>query len=488
MAVERWKSERAKRGLNKLDSGFDLDLALSSFLQIKKRLIARRNRYNATPKSRAHFKRRWRELRRKYFKRIGGYGSTRRILKNPSALLYKPKENLIRDKLYPDFCKNWIPMRTRLRNKNSYGVKLDKFSFAKFPEETLSSFNLLVKACAKFPELRVDFVDTDCDDITPYIVLAHLRRALPPIFSGGKMTTDVRAVIDAVGMRNDLRIASMGRRRLGKQFINAFPLVNRLPPGTFGDQDHLLRPQLKELVADRFCDTLGEWLLSHDLELRAEAEASFVRGIGEALDNAERHGDPDRAGSEGDWSIAGFARLELVDEIPILRCSIGMVSVGATISQSLESAAPEVRERIDRYVSNHRPLFENDLTVENLRTVMALQDGITRVPAATAGRRGGVGFMELIDVFAELGDNGREHLDSVFTVISGNTCIRVTGPFRQGIRNHSGLRELWFNEENDDKKAPSTKHVMTLHDGFPGVILSACFTIDPDYLRKKLGM
>ncbi|WP_374944954.1 hypothetical protein, partial [Sphingomonas sp.] len=75
---------------------------------------------------------------------------------------------------------------------------------------------------------------------------------------------------------------------------------------------------------------------------------------------------------------------------------------------------------------------------------------------------------------------------SVFTVLSGSACLRVTGAYRQGERKKSALRELWFNDGNDPQKAPSTEHVMTLDHSFPGVVLSACFTIDPDHLRTKL--
>ena len=94
--------------------------------------------------------------------------------------------------------------------------------------------------------------------------------------------------------------------------------------------------------------------------------------------------------------------------------------------------------------------------------------------------------MELIEVFAELGDNSLPHRQSVFTVISGKTCIRVTPPFAKGEAKGGGLRQQWFNGANTDRLPPNEDHVMTLDEAFPGVILSACFTIDPDYLRRKI--
>lgn len=119
---------------------------------------------------------------------------------------------------------------------------------------------------------------------------------------------------------------------------------------------------------------------------------------------------------------------------------------------------------------------------------MALQDGITRVGKATEGRRGGVGFMELVDIFAELGKNGRDNLQSMLTILSGNACIRITSPFEKGARGDEGMRQLWFNDENAMSLPPSDSHVQSLEIGFPGVILSACFTIDPTYLREHLDI
>lgn len=467
----------------------DRELILSAFLEERARKHRRHVTFGTSAVARMIGKRKARELRQAYIKQLFTTDSMkRRILSRPGALLFAARPHRLRDAMCPDFISKFVPMRRRLRQRARDEVVWTDFSFAKNPEATLDKLVQLISVCGKKADLQLIFADEDCDDVTPYIVLARLREALPPVISGGRITAAVEEVITAVGMRENLRIGTIQRLTKGKDYVvSAFKMRSRTPPGAFGDKDHQLRPQYKEWVADQFVDTLNGWIGEHQLELTDEAAGSFTRAIGEALDNAERHGDA-LEGVEGDWSIAAFSRLQFDDAgHPLLRCSVGMVSVGATISESLESAAEPIRDHIAKYVNGHTSILRSSAKPEALRTIMALQDGITRDAAAFAGRRGGVGFMELIDVFAEMGENGRENLDSVFTIISGRTCIRVTGPYRQGKKRGSWSRELWFNAANDPASPPSKEHVVTLNHSFPGVILSACFTIDPEHLRNKIN-
>ena len=493
MKANAWNAQfrafgrRSGRGLTQ-----NPDLLLSAFLAAQSLRLRRQPGFNGGAARKAAAKRSARGLRSAFLARkFPVAGLRRRIIQRPAALLYRPSTNHLRDRFNPNFLSKYVAMSARFKQKLAGRIDLTEFSFAKDPIETLNKLSAVVGLAGTKADIKLNFLD-DCDDVTPYIVLAHLNKSMPPVISGGAITPDVREVIDAVGLRGALRMTSVnrnGRKRNRTQgyTVSAFKMTSRTPPGTFGDDDHQLRPQFKEYVADRFVDTINTWIGEHDLELTLEAEGSFTRAIGEALDNAERHGDAIDDHSEGEWSIAAFSKLMFVNGLPLLRCSVGIVSIGATISESLRSASDQVQTIIGRYVSRHSNHFTSDRRKDSLTTVMALQDGITRVAAASDADRGGVGFMELIDVFAELGDNGRDDLPSVFTIISGKTCVRVTTPFRQGARRSSARRELWFNDMNDPGEPPSKNHVMTLDHDFPGVILSACFTIDPTHLRKKFG-
>lgn len=489
MSVKKWRIEYLKmRSSGFLDNDQDSDLALALFLDAKRKKLLTTPRYGHSPVARAEGRRVFRRHSTYFLSQVGRIkGRRRRTSKNLIALLFKPSPAIVRDGIYPEFTKDWIPMRRRMSHKVKKELDFKNFSFAKNPFGTMELLHSLAEACTKYPDLNVNFVDTVCDDVTPYIVLSHLSRSLPPIISGGKISHEVSEVVDAVAMRSALRIGTIGRKyKALNSLVSAFRLVDRDSPSQFADEQHLLKPQLKEKVADRFCDTLNTWLRKHELELTPNAEGSFVRAIGEALDNAERHGSANEPSAEGDWSIAGFSKLIESDGKLLLRCSVGIVSVGATISDSLHSAADEVKSKIDGYVNLHSPFFQDVDISECLRTVMALQDGITRVEKATIGRRGGVGFMELVEIFNELGANALPDMSSNLTIISGKACVKVTHPFNRGIIDANGLRKLWFNDGNDDNAKPCSEHVMSLPIAFPGVILSACFTIDPDYLRGSL--
>lgn len=504
MGLTRW--HRDFRVFSRATTGGlvpDFDLALSAFLDRKTKKLRKLAAYSQSAAQRALAKRHARANRTAFLRQFDSNRDRRRKpIKHVDVLLYRPVENRLRDTLAPNFMKDWKDISSRIRDRRVKQIDFSNLSLAKNPNETLKKLADLANACSVFPEVRLNFLDSTCDDVASYIVLAHLHSALPPIITGGRIHEEVRKVISAVRLRQALGIGAIGgvrrrkrnrgfteRRRKAIEGVSAFELVTRSSPQRFSDRHHQIKPQRKEQVGDSFCSTLNGWLGEYQLSLTPEAEQSLVTAIGEALDNAERHGAADTGSAMGDWSVAGFSRLCEEDGRQILRCSMGMVNIGTTISNSLFSAAPSVKSKIDSYVARHTPIFGSGMQPELLRTVMALQDGITRVSDATRDRRGGKGFMELAQAFAELGDNGISSMPSVFTIISGRSCVQFTGRFRQGMRDAATRRrEMWFNDDNDPSKPPSEAHAFTLDKEFPGTILSASFVIDPTYLRKRLSV
>jgi hypothetical protein len=362
---------------------------------------------------------------------------------------------------------------------------LKDFSFARNTKGTLAQLRNLVESSARYVDVQLDFVDDECDDVAPYIVLSHLMRSLPPVFSGGLIHMEVAAVLDAVGLDKPLGLNHFTSFKHKRHPILPFKMAYRAPPGYFGDKDHQLRPQYKEFIADKFCNALESWLAMYEWELTPEGQGGLVNSLNEALDNAERHGHPTVDGGMGDWSMAGFSRLVRTGDDFRLECSVAIVSAGSTIAESLVTAAPDVSARISSYVAAHS---SSRLREPLLKTVMALQDGVTRVSEASEGRRGGVGLMTLVNLFGELGETDNADLQSVFTILSGTSCLRVTSPYRHGTaRENSTLRELWFNDENCATLPPSANHAFSIKEDLAGTVLSACFKIDPEFLSRKLA-
>lgn len=487
MSVENWRKQ-----LEKFTSTLPADLrdnrrlALSAFLSRKKERILSSPHFSGSPSQRARGRREFARIRSKILAKAYGKGKQRFVAQSPKLLLYRNSPDHLRDTLCPKFMSRWIPIEKRIGRKAGAEITLSNFSFARNPKGTLLQIRNIARLAAHRMGVRINFTDSKCDDVAPYVVLAQVMKSLPPVFSGGMINREVASVLESVGLDKML-----GVRRLVRDTspfpIFPFQMVFRAPPGFFGDQEHLLRPQYKEYIADRFCSALDSWLEAKGFELTPNGAQALVVSITEALDNAERHGCPEIDDGLGDWSMGGFARIiHDGSEIHRIECSVAIVSIGSTISSSLQTAGPKVSDLVDGYVSLQKRRFGTDINLA--RTIAAVQDGITRIEAASQANRGGIGLLTLAEIFADLGDTDQAELQSVFTILSGNSCLRLTTPYRKGLPPPgTTLRKLWFNAANDGNMEPDANHAFKIDEMFAGTILSACFCIDPAYLQRKLA-
>ena len=352
--------------------------------------------------------------------------------------------------------------------------------------ESLEQLRNVTSLAARCIDVQLNFIDEKCQDISAYMVLSLLMKKLPRVFMRGMINPEIAKVLQSFGIARSLGIGRIQLHVPPRSLILPFRMVTRVQPRKFGDSEHQLKPQASERVADRFCSAMEAWLALHKIQLSAAAQGSIVETITEALDNAERHGWPDEDGL-GDWSMAGFCRLNVSDAAEIsVDCCFAIVNVGETISESLDSASVDVRRRIDSYLKDHAS--SNKGRVESLRTVMALQDGITRIAEANDSHRGGIGLMELTTIVAELGGLGEGDIDSRLSIVSGSSHLRIMHPYRSGeAPTGSRMRELWFNDANCASQPPDPNHVMTMTEHFPGTIIAARFSIDPAYLVRKIS-
>lgn len=493
MSNSRWRQQykrftRYTRGITTSLT----DLNFTTFLRWKANRASGKQSQNC-PATRAINKRRARHTRHKILKILDSNyrWNKRRTLPNIDLLSFKMKSDSFRDALAPDFSKKWVEIPQRLKEKKAYIIDLSRFSFAKDPDHTIALLREAAMAAARYPDVRLNFIDDTCDDLASYILLARLRETLPPVFLGGFITNEIRKVVDAVGLRRPLRMNAIKYKKHVKNNVSAFPLLRRLAPDQFGDISHQLRPQHKEKVAEQFVDTINSWLRDNEeqsLELTPHAEDLLITTIGEILDNAERHSNPHSHSETGDWWIAGFRRLSNgPSQQTILDCSVAIVSIGTTISESLETAAPDISEKINQYVREHAKRNKPGPDRELLRTVMALQDGITRKQAISENRLGGTGFMHLITTFAAIGANAIPGKEPLITILSGKSCIRVTPPYiKPTTDSNTGLKELWLNDGNDRSQPPDPAHAFAVQHHFPGTIVSMRFSIDASHLSKSI--
>jgi two-component sensor histidine kinase len=376
----------------------------------------------------------------------------------------------------------WTPPLKRDYDGGHIDISLERFSFLDNPGQTLANLKRIAEVECEKIEARLHFRDEYCLDIGAYLVLGEIWPRLSPFLSGGEMNPPVQKVMEAVGLRKLMR---MRLAVADLKDVWAFPVRRRAPLGqSRSDADRLLEPQRDQMVADEFCDAIDGWLgiSTKHVELTDDGRVWIQQIILELLDNAKRHSDP--AHKDGRWSIAGFMARRRNDKGAFeFRCYIGILSVGATIDESLATCSEATAAQMKTYVDRHKGAGFSEAA---LRTVFALQDGITRDAEADAGGRGGVGFQEVMSLINLLGISDNPMRDTQFTIVSGTTCIVARKPYMHGrqMTGQDSPRVLWFNPENTPEKPPDRSHVFDLQDRLAGSIISLAFTLDPDFINK----
>jgi hypothetical protein len=398
-----------------------------------------------------------------------------------SVLLGQFRPSPILDGLLPGREKQWVHVMKRDQTADPPEVELKNFSIIEHPRETIRAIKNLAEVAGHALTAQLHFGDEYCVDISSYLVLAEVWPAMSHVFRGGRISTAIAKVIEAVRLRSSL---SMRFKDSGDQDdVWAFPLHRRRPSKISKALERNLAPQTREKVADGFCEAVDGWLgITADLELTDEGKARFANLIGELLDNAERHSELTKDGS---WSIVAFMARRTEAGASVFRCYMAFLSEGKSIAESLGTAADTVRDEVDKYCSQHARAGQSKGT---LATLMALQDTITRDADATAGSRGGIGFQDVLEFVNTFGITEAVERAPRLTIVSGRSCIQLKPPYMSG--NKAGPMEprlLWCNPTNDPAHPPDPSFVFDIEDHFAGTIVGLSFVLDSDHLRKSIS-
>jgi hypothetical protein len=215
-------------------------------------------------------------------------------------------------------------------------------------------------------------------------------------------------------------------------------------------------------------------------KLSSQGRRLVLKIVGEALDNAERHSRPES--NDGDWAITGFLTKELPGGRNLFRLHVAFLSVGSSIASTVSTAPAPTKKQMDIYVKRHRGRQFDDV---DLMTIFALQDGVTKSHAALQEGRGGTGFQDIIEFFADLGDTTSTDHEARLAIISGATCINLSAPYMKGARRSGprSERELWFNPANSPHDPPDPKHVFRLPHSLNGTLVTMAILLDQAYLE-----
>ena len=411
--------------------------------------------------------------------------SPKRFVKQDSILL---------DALYPERNKEnqWKPYRQRKGKATQ--IDLNALSFIDKPEEAFDKLRELAFAECHSREACLNFRDSMCLDMSPYLVIGLLKDKLPPwLLKKGKITKSMTKILGSVGLLEMMKIVP----RPEPIFIKAPTNQNKgeiiwsseevldsdeiMPFSLRGGGGHdaqelATSKQRDEKVANEFVDTLKDWIGHHNPEqiITPEMSADIKEVMTEMFDNALRHGDPKN--EHGRWHTVGVLQKVDHDGRSVVVCNLAILNLGRSISESLKDAPPEVLKDVDGYVKKHNSIHSKD----TLRTVAALQDKISRIhPTIEEGNAtlNGVGLMTAImNVFNPLFSSNVPEYQPSFTVLSGNAWISARHPYNKS-KGHYGERTLAFNEQNDIEIPPDAEFVKTLKNHFPGTIISIRFVI-----------
>jgi hypothetical protein len=388
--------------------------------------------------------------------------------------------NPLLDGLFPKRAARWTPVLRRPLVDDMPELDLRGFSFVHNPIATIESLSALIEMECTYARARLNFLDQECLDIGSYLVLQAVRRHIAPVFEGGKISQSSQKVIDAVGLRNALNMAPFRNLR-DHENVWPFPLQLRRA-GKAQSAGRYIEPQKKEHVADSFVQTVNDWLnVVAEQMLSLDGRRLVLKMIGEALDNAERHSV--LRSDDGDWAITGFLSKAGIEESRKYRCHLAFLSLGATVAESVRTSPPSTLQKMDDYVLRHSGRVAPDA----LRTVFALQDGVTKDAEAFAEGRGGTGFQDIFEFFADLGGSQSSTHYARLAIVSGNVCIHAYGRYLKGMRK-GGMdseRELWFNHQNDPIYAPESAHVFELPRRLNGTLVTMVIDLDEAYLEES---
>jgi hypothetical protein len=424
------------------------------------------------------------EKTRKLAKKIKKDGYTRLSKDELLRMLQaKPRPSIILDALASGRSNRWKRLVTRKRNVVTPAVELRDFSFIEQPEATLRKLREIAELECEVVRARIDFRDDFCTDIAPYLVMAEMWEGMSPIFEGGHMEPAVQTVISAVRLDKAL---NMRLHATDDEDVWAFPLKKRRPSGKSTSLERHLQPQTREEVSDEFCDAVDGWLSQPEfgMQLSKVGRNRFGSIIGELLCNAERHSHIEK--NDGSWSIAAFMARRVENGSAIYRCYMGFLSIGLSISDSMMATCnARTKADIEKFVHLHS---SSGISPDTLTTLFAIQDGVTRVAEANDVDRGGVGFQDVLDMLNNIGGVKAEGRDPRMTIVSGRSCLRLRAPYIRGVK--AGEREprlLWCNSENSPSGTPDRAFVFDLTESFPGTIVGLAYTLDPEFLRERVG-
>ena len=365
-----------------------------------------------------------------------------------------------------------------------------RFSISEQPDETIRSLRRLYAIgkdeCVKeikFDYSKCEFLGLSAStimDIILFVIMKHRRKTNKLALAGAiPKNPMVRDVLLESGLLYHLN-AKYEFEYDGAN-VEKFETVS----GGFGEDK-----KKSGKIATRLTDYFNKCLIHQGMKLKDEGILLMATLLGEVLDNCEIHG-----GEQATWYTQGH--YEDNSSQPYGEMQLLFLNLGKTIYEGLKyDSSKETRERLEFFLERHNQFLSFNWDEEMVCTVLALQEGISRlrdknIEGYETRGTGTVSLIENLNLMGKCDDGQMPEM----TIISGRTYIEFGGSYKMKAKEFkndpvfgTGKKKIIaFNEENNIYKPPDEANVRKLEANFPGTVISLRFYLDKRYIQKEKG-
>lgn len=399
-----------------------------------------------------------------------------------SFLNHQPSRNVNRKaRVKPNHAKTKSRFSLRPRPVKEELLKFPKtFSLLNNTEGTLRFISSVTQNGGKAYIEGLNFDQTDCVEIgfgaaSILNIIASDLSQNHKLRLTGKLPDDNRLarLVWATGLPKTLGLSR--KDALSRDFpeFTIFETRRHLPLTAQIKSD---RASEVELAITDLADYFQDCYRRSGIELPLRIVANIEALVGEAIDNCVEHGSPLFG-----WWLSGYQEI-LSETQSEIRFSI--INLGESIPSTLKKIQTDggrtlinVQNFLSAQKENAPRRYEEDCSW----AILALQPGYSQHGEAEAGKRRGVGMMNLLREFSHIGQLSSDPSSPRLTIITGNVGVFLN-------RNHvikDDQSVIALNAENSLEWPPDRKVVRKLRNTFKGTIISAVFHIDKNILSAK---
>lgn len=358
----------------------------------------------------------------------------------------------------------------------------------------------MVSLYALNEEIEVDFAECEYLDIAPLLLIITIMRDYMlftnkryKLLSGaGHRYASLKSLPSKTYEVNRilyvLRLLPSLDRQIGDEFLeipNVGLIVERKARRSFIENR-------KGPVCKKIRGYINSCVKKLGLQLTAEGETAIDGWLSEVLNNTEDHTLID------EWYVAGISlhkysggvNAQKQDGVSEVRLAI--MNLGFSIYEGFEATKVENHRvydqmsRLYEYVTTGLPEDGKRMyTKDNLFTLYALQEGMSRIKYLKDNESRGNGTMNFIRAFLEIGDyeDPSKKCKPIMTLLSGKTmvlCDSTYKPYEDGT-----VYKLSLNPENDLLHLPDPEYLRGLSSHFPGTILETRLFFNKNHFLQK---